>query len=48
MRRRLDEVIAKHTNQPLERVRQDTERDYFMSAEQAKEYGIIDQVIEHR
>ena len=48
MRRRLDEVIAKHTGQPLERVRQDTERDYFMSAEQAKEYGIIDQVIEHR
>ena len=48
MRRRLDEVIANHTGQPLERVRQDTERDYFMSAEQAKEYGIIDQVIEHR
>jgi ATP-dependent Clp protease, protease subunit len=48
MRRRLDEIIAKHTGQPLERVSRDTERDYFMSASEAKEYGIIDQVIEHR
>ncbi len=48
MRRRLDEIIAKHTGQPLERVSRDTERDYFMSAPEAKEYGIIDQVIEHR
>ena len=45
MRRRLDEMIANKTGQPLERVSRDTERDYFMSAEQAKEYGIIDQVI---
>jgi ATP-dependent Clp protease protease subunit len=48
MRRRLDEIIGKHTGQPLERVSRDTERDYFMSATEAKEYGIIDQVIEHR
>jgi ATP-dependent Clp protease, protease subunit len=48
MRRRLDEIIGKHTGQPLERVSRDTERDYFMSAPEAKEYGIIDQVIEHR
>jgi ATP-dependent Clp protease, protease subunit len=48
MRRRLDEIIARHTGQPLERVSRDTERDYFMSAPEAKEYGIIDQVIEHR
>jgi ATP-dependent Clp protease protease subunit len=48
MRRRLDEIIARHTGQPLERVSRDTERDYFMSASEAKEYGIIDQVIEHR
>jgi ATP-dependent Clp protease protease subunit len=48
MRRRLDEVIAKHTGQPLEKVSRDTERDYFLSAQEAKEYGIIDQVIEHR
>ena len=45
VRRRLDEIIAKHTGQDLEKVRQDTERDYFMSAEDAKEYGIIDRVI---
>jgi ATP-dependent Clp protease protease subunit len=48
MRRRLDEVIAKHTGQPLEKVSRDTERDYFLSAQEAKTYGIIDQVIEHR
>src|ERR1700750_2206687 len=48
MRRRLDQIIADHTGQPLERVSRDTERDYFMSAPEAKEYGIIDQVIEHR
>ncbi len=41
------EIIAKHTGQPLEKVAKDTERDYFMSAEEAKEYNIIDQVIEH-
>ena len=45
MRRRLDEIIAKHTGKDLEKVRQDTERDYFMSSEEAKEYGIIDRVI---
>jgi ATP-dependent Clp protease protease subunit len=45
VRRRLDEIIAYHTGQDLEKVRHDTERDYFMSSEQAKEYGIIDRVI---
>jgi ATP-dependent Clp protease protease subunit len=45
VRRRLDEIIAQHTGQDLEKVRHDTERDYFMSSEQAKEYGIIDRVI---
>ncbi len=48
MRRRLDEVISKHTGQDIEKVSRDTERDYFMSAEEAKEYGIIDSVISHR
>jgi ATP-dependent Clp protease, protease subunit len=47
IRKRLDEIIAKHTGQPLEKVTQDTERDYFMSAEEAKEYKIVDRVIEH-
>ena len=48
MRRRLDEIIATHTGQPIEKVRQDTERDYFMSAKEAMEYGIVDQVITSR
>jgi ATP-dependent Clp protease protease subunit len=41
----LDEIIAKHTGQPLEKVSADTERDYFLSSEEAAEYGIIDRVI---
>jgi ATP-dependent Clp protease protease subunit len=45
IRRKLDEIIATHTGQPLEKVSQDTDRDYFMSAEEAKEYNIIDRVI---
>ena len=45
VRRRLDEIIAQHTGQDLDKVRSDTERDYFMSSEEAKEYGIIDRVI---
>ncbi|MGA8365075.1 MAG: ATP-dependent Clp endopeptidase proteolytic subunit ClpP [Solirubrobacteraceae bacterium] len=45
VRRRLDEIIAKHTHKELADVRKDTERDYFMSSEEAKAYGIIDRVI---
>ena len=48
VRRRLDEIIAKHTEHPVEKVAKDTERDYFMSAEEAKEYSIVDRVLEHR
>ncbi len=48
VRRRLDEIIAKHTGQPLEKVAKDTERDYFMSAEEAKEYKLVDRVIDAR
>jgi ATP-dependent Clp protease, protease subunit len=48
IKRRLEEIIAKHTNQDLEKVSRDMERDYFMSAHEAREYGIIDNVIEHR
>jgi ATP-dependent Clp protease protease subunit len=48
MRKRLDDVYAKHTGQPIEKVSRDTERDYFMTAEEAKVYGIIDAVIAHR
>ena len=45
LRRRLDEIIAQHAGKDVAKVRQDTERDYFMSSEEAKEYGIIDRVI---
>jgi ATP-dependent Clp protease protease subunit len=48
IRGRLDQIIAKHTGQDLEKVAKDTERDYFMSSEEAKEYGVVDRVIEHR
>jgi len=48
LRQRLDEIIAEHTGREVGQVRQDTERDYFMSAEEAKTYGIIDSVIAHR
>ena len=47
VRRRLDEILAKHTGQELEKVARDTERDYFMSAEEAKDYNLIDRVITH-
>ncbi len=45
IRERLNEVMSKHTGQPLEKIALDTERDYFMSAEEAKRYGLIDEVI---
>src|SRR3954468_9632455 len=45
IRERLNEIMAKHTAQSLERISQDTERDYFMSGEEAKRYGLIDEVI---
>jgi len=48
MRERLNEILTRHTGQPIERIQEDTERDYIMSAEQAKEYGIIDEVIRKR
>jgi ATP-dependent Clp protease protease subunit len=45
MREILNKILEYHTNQPLERIQRDTDRDFFMSAEQAKEYGIIDEVL---
>ena len=45
LRRRLDEIIAQHAGKDVEKVRADTERDYFMSSDEAVEYGIIDRVI---
>jgi ATP-dependent Clp protease protease subunit len=48
LKARLNEILAKHTRQPIERIEKDTDRDYFMGAGEAKEYGIIDDVIVHK
>jgi len=48
LKERLNQILAKHTNQPLERIEKDTDRDYFMGPGEAKEYGIIDEVMAHR
>jgi ATP-dependent Clp protease protease subunit len=48
MRERLNEILAEHTGQPLSRIEDDTDRDYIMGAAQAKEYGIIDDVLSRR
>ncbi len=48
LRKRLDEILAKHTGQDLEKVERDTDRDYFMTAEDSLAYGIVDKIIEHR
>jgi ATP-dependent Clp protease protease subunit len=48
MKRKMEEIIAQHSEQPLEKVSKDMERDYFMTAQEAKEYGIIDTVVTHR
>ncbi len=45
VRDRINEILAQHTNQELEKIRKDTDRDYFMSAEEAKKYGLIDKII---
>ncbi|MGJ3245953.1 MAG: ATP-dependent Clp endopeptidase proteolytic subunit ClpP [Elainellaceae cyanobacterium] len=47
-KRKLNELLAHHTGQPLERIETDTDRDFFMSTAEAKEYGLIDQVIAKR
>jgi ATP-dependent Clp protease protease subunit len=48
IKRRLEKIIAQHTGQPLDKVSKDMERDYFMTADEAKEYGIIDNMVVHR
>jgi ATP-dependent Clp protease protease subunit len=45
LRDELNRILVQHTGQPVEKITQDTDRDFFMTAEQAKEYGIVDQVI---
>ena len=48
MREEIDRVLAHHTGQPIERISKDTNRDFYLSADEAKEYGIIDEVISNR
>ena len=48
MREELNRIIANHTGQPLERVEKDSDRDFFMSPDEAKEYGLVDEVITYR
>jgi ATP-dependent Clp protease protease subunit len=48
MREELNNILTKHTGQPLKKIEKDTERDFFMTGEQAKEYGIVDKVISKR
>jgi ATP-dependent Clp protease, protease subunit len=45
MRDRINEILAKHTGKDLDKIQKDTDRDYFMSADEAKEYGVIDEVM---
>ncbi|MBU0517785.1 ATP-dependent Clp endopeptidase proteolytic subunit ClpP [bacterium] len=45
IKKRLNEILVKHTGQPFEKIEHDTDRDYFMNAEEAKAYGLIDEVI---
>jgi ATP-dependent Clp protease protease subunit len=48
LKQKLNEILSRHTGQPLERIEKDTDRDYFMGPGEAKEYGILDEVIVHR
>ncbi|OPY01263.1 MAG: ATP-dependent Clp protease proteolytic subunit precursor [Syntrophorhabdus sp. PtaB.Bin047] len=48
MRESINNILVRHTGQPLDKVAKDTERDYFMDAQQAIEYGIVDQILEKR
>jgi ATP-dependent Clp protease protease subunit len=48
LKQRLNGIIAKHTGKPIEQVEKDTDRDYFMTADEAKKYGLVDEVVESR
>ena len=48
LKHELNEILTRHTNQPIDRIERDTDRDYYMSGEQATEYGLIDAVIQKR
>lgn len=46
LREKINQILAKHTGQKLEKIEKDTDRDFFMSSEEAKDYGIVDEVVE--
>lgn len=48
VKNKINEILSKHTGQPLEKIEKDTDRDYYMTSYEAKEYGIIDEVLEKR
>jgi len=48
IKNKLNDILAKHTGKPLSQIEKDTDRDFYLSAEEAREYGLIDQVIEHK
>jgi len=48
LKARLNDILAKHTRQPIERIEKDSDRDYFMGPGEAKEYGLIDEVFSHK
>jgi ATP-dependent Clp protease protease subunit len=43
---KINKILAKHTGQPLEKIEKDTDRDFYLTAEEAKDYGLIDEVIQ--
>lgn len=45
MRDRINEILAKHTGKPLDKIQKDTDRDYFMSSQEALEYGVVDEIV---
>jgi ATP-dependent Clp protease protease subunit len=45
LREKINEILSDHTGQPLDKIKKDTDRDFFMTAEEAKDYGIVDEVI---
>lgn len=47
LRERINRILSRHTGQEMERIKKDTDRDYYMSAEEALDYGIVDEIIEH-
>ncbi|HPM42865.1 MAG TPA: ATP-dependent Clp protease proteolytic subunit, partial [Candidatus Omnitrophota bacterium] len=47
MRSKLEEILAHHTKQPIDKIKKDSDRDYFMSADEAKAYGVVDEVIKN-